>query len=57
VEWSKIGESLVASGPLAMALGAACALLWRELKSTRAELKDEQTARINDLKSMLKPDD
>lgn len=40
-----------------MALGAACALLWRELKSTRAELKDEQTARINDLKSMLKPDD
>lgn len=40
-----------------MALGAACALLWRELKASRAETKAAQDARIDDLKSMLKPDD
>lgn len=55
MEWQKVAESLAASGPLAMALGAACALLWRELGKVRDELKAEQAARIADLKSLLKP--
>jgi hypothetical protein len=48
MEWPKVLESLVASGPLALVCGSACVVLWRELQKERA-------ARVEDLKSMLKP--
>lgn len=66
MEWPKVWESLVASGPLAMVLGAACVLLWRAWQAERdgrakdeercrQELKAAQDARIGDLQSMLRP--
>lgn len=66
MEWQKVWESLVASGPLAMVLGAACVLLWRAWQAERdarakdeercrAELKASQDERIVDLQSMLRP--
>lgn len=48
MEWQKVLDSLVASGPVALVLGIGLYFCWRELKMERA-------ARIEDLKSMLKP--
>jgi hypothetical protein len=53
MEWQQVSQVL--QGPVSILLGAACALLWRELKAERAARAAEQNARIEDLKSLLKP--
>lgn len=54
MEWQKVMESLVASGPLAAALGLACGLLWRALTAERAAREADNRARVDDLKALLK---
>jgi hypothetical protein len=54
MEWL---ESLAASGPMAAVLGTAVVGLWRALEASRKETADAQAARIDDLKSILKPND
>jgi hypothetical protein len=53
MEWQSIGESLVASGPLAGLLGFAVWKLWARLLETEKKNDDLQEARINDLKSLI----
>jgi len=69
VDWNHLIESLVGSSPVAGVLGFACYYLAGQVKearaetaaaraetaAVRAELATAQDARIDDLKSILKP--
>lgn len=56
-EWQKVAESVAGSGPLAGALAFALWKMWARVAELEKQLHQSQTARIDDLKSMLKPDD
>ena len=54
MDWKTVAESVTASGPMALVLGAGCAALWRAWASERAEVKRLNDERMKDLRELLK---
>lgn len=52
-----VWESLAASGPLAVTLGAGLVVLWRRLQQRETELTELHRQRVEDLKELLKDHD
>ena len=57
MEWSGFLESVIGSGPLALALGLAVRTLWARMRELETKLETLNAERLDDLRSLLKPDD
>lgn len=57
MEPTKVWESLIAAGPLAIVLAAGLVFLWRRYLVVSDELTKLHQARVEDLKALLRRDD
>ena len=54
---TKVWESLIAAGPLAVVLAVGFVILWRRYLEQGKELTALHQARVEDLKALLRRDD
>ena len=54
MEWHHLAESLVGSGPLAIALGLAVRTLWAKTQQLEKRVEELQEQRVADLREMLR---